>query len=210
MAEYGYTTVPSKLRPLLEKIGVVGVPAKATQAWLASVGFSSTNDRSLLSVLRQLGFVDASGRPTGTWEDYRAGKSGVLAAAIRAGFSPLFETYPDAQKRSNADLEGVIKGSAPKLGKEAVSRVVSTFRHLVALAEFDVVEVTGEGERDVRQGVDEGVPPTASRGQDGGPGGVTVRVNVQFVLPETTDANVYERLFSAMRRYLLEGVNDGS
>jgi hypothetical protein len=162
-----------------------------------------------VSVLRQLGFVDPSGKPTGTWEDYRAGKRSVLVAAIRSGFSVLFETYPDAQRRSNAELESVVKGSAPKLGKETVSRVVSTFKHLVAIADFDLPEDVVDRWDGGQRVTDDAMPPIEPHGRHRDPG-VTVRVNVQFVLPETTDANVYERLFSAMRRHLLEGAEDGS
>ncbi|MBA2755563.1 MAG: DUF5343 domain-containing protein [Chloroflexia bacterium] len=210
MAEYAYTTVPSKLRPFLEKIRDVGVPPKVTQAWLASIGFSSTNDRSLVSVMKLVGFIDAGGRPTDAWEAYRGGRRDALATGIRSGFALLFETYPDAQVRSNADLESVVKSSAPKLGRETVSRVVSTFKHLVALADFAAVEDAGERERTERRRSMADEPdialPAAIRY---GGTGVTIHINVQLTLPATTDGSVYEKLFAAMRAHLLEGMTDG-
>lgn len=209
LAEFAYTTVPAKLRPFLEKIGDVGVPAKATQAWLASIGFSSTNDRSLVGVMRQVGFVDARGTPTTAWEEYRGGRRGALAAGVRSGFAVLFETYPDAPTRSNADLESVVKSFAPKLGRETVARVVSTFKHLVALADFDAAGDAVErinlrlpvGDEAVR-----GLPAAARHAG----AGVTIHLNVQITLPGTTDGSVYETFFAAIRTQLLEGGNDAS
>jgi Family of unknown function (DUF5343) len=52
MAEFPYTTVPGKLKPLFKKMREVGVPQKATFQWLKSIGFTSSNDATLLGVLK--------------------------------------------------------------------------------------------------------------------------------------------------------------
>ena len=70
MAEYVYTTVPGKLKALFTKLREVGVPQKATSQWLKSIGFMSSNDASLLGVLKFVGLVDASGIPTPKWSSY--------------------------------------------------------------------------------------------------------------------------------------------
>jgi len=57
MPEYAYTTVTGKIKPLLEKIRTVGVPPKVTEAWLKSLGFKSTNDRTLIGVLKFIGVI---------------------------------------------------------------------------------------------------------------------------------------------------------
>jgi hypothetical protein len=46
MAEFVYTTVPGKIKPLLTKIREVGVPSKATVQWLKSIGFKSRDGRA--------------------------------------------------------------------------------------------------------------------------------------------------------------------
>lgn len=33
--------------------------------------------------------------------------------------------------------------------------------------------------------------------------GITININIQLTLPETTDENVYDRLFSSMKKHLL-------
>lgn len=39
MADFIYTTVPGKIKELLQKIREVGVPPKVTVQWLKTVGF---------------------------------------------------------------------------------------------------------------------------------------------------------------------------
>ena len=71
MVVFAYTTVAGKIKQLLHKIRTVGVPPKATGAWLKTVGFSGSNDATLLGVLKYIGFLDASNIPTPTWSAYR-------------------------------------------------------------------------------------------------------------------------------------------
>lgn len=212
MAEYAYTTTPKKIEAFLDKIQEVGVPSKATQAWLTSIGFTSTNDRSLLSIMRQIGFVDSTGKPTAAWEEFRGGNRKALAKAIEQGYQPMYAVYSNAHKRSSAELESIVKSTAPKLGKDAVNRILSTFRALVEIADFDGAHSGPVGNDLVSPNghLDEPVSvaqPAAAVVQRLG-SGVTINVNVQLTLPETTDATVYEKLFAAMREHLLDGLND--
>lgn len=213
MAEYAYTTTPKKIEAFLDKIQEVGVPPKATQTWLTSVGFTSTNDRPLLSIMRQIEFVDSTGKPTAAWEEFRGGSRKALARAVKQGYSSMYAVYPDAHKRSSAELESIVKSTAPKLGKDAINRVLSTFRALVEIADFDGTESgpSGNGVVSSNGHISEAAPesPSATVIRGLGPG-VTINVNVQLTLPETTDATVYEKLFAAMREHLLDGMANGS
>src|SRR5690554_659933 len=96
MADIVYTTVPGKIKPLLTKIKGVGIPPKVTRPWLKSIGFTSSNDPSLIGVLKLVGFIDERSVPTPDWQRFRGPKSAqVLAQGIRAGYSELYGVYPD-------------------------------------------------------------------------------------------------------------------
>lgn len=217
MAEYVYISAPSKIESFLEKIREVGVPAKATQTWLTSIGFTSTNDRPLIPLMRQIGFIDGSGKPTAAWEEFRKGSRSALVSGIQAGYSAFYSVYPDAHNRSTGELESIVKSTAPRLGKDAVNRVLSTFRTLVKAADFDASSPhNGMRQASAEITIPNGhTPEAATSGQPAAVirsvgAGVTINVNVQLTLPETTDATVYEKLFGAMREHLLEGLADGS
>ena len=136
MADFAYTLVTAKLKDLLAKIRDIGVPQGATHNWLASLGYKSTNDRSMVAVLKQINFVDSSGKPTILWNQYRGSNPrAVLAGAIRRGYAQLFETYPDAYARSDTDLENFVS-TRTQAGKQVISRTVQTFKALCLLADF--------------------------------------------------------------------------
>jgi hypothetical protein len=205
-----YTTVPGKIKPLLDKIADVGVPSKVTQTWMAGIGFTSSNDRTLLNVLRQIEFIDSADAPTRLWEEFRAGRRTALGQGIHEGYAQVYEVYADAESRSPQELTNVFKSIAPKLGMETVGKILSTFRALVALAEFadgKIIDVpfrpmpinpgTGASLEQVRS---EGrLSPGAKIGVSSSP----VKVSIHIQLPVTDDAEVYERIFSAMRTHLI-------
>lgn len=136
MVDYAYTTVTGKLKPLLEKVRTVGIPAKVTQAWLKTIGFTSSNDSSLIGVLRFINLIDASNVPTSRWTAYRgATHRAVLGEAIRTGYADLFAVYPDANTRSNKDLTHVFSTSS-SAGGQVISKTVATFKALADEADF--------------------------------------------------------------------------
>jgi len=136
MAGYSYTVVPGKLKDFLGKLRSVGVPSKITTKWLESIGYKSTNDRSMLAVLQQILFVDSSNVPTDRWTNYRgANHRQVFADGIANGYSDLFATYPDAYARSTEELESFF-GTKSTAGKQVISKTVSTFKALCELADF--------------------------------------------------------------------------
>lgn len=131
-----YTTVPGKLAPLLKKMRETGVPPKATKAWLKTIGFTSSNDGSLLNVLRSIGFIDSPGVPTPVWKEYRGRDyKEILGRAVKSGYESLYAVYPDAHERPNADLSHVFSSQTTS-GKQTVDKMVSTFKALAGEAEF--------------------------------------------------------------------------
>lgn len=136
MGDATYTTVPGKIPALMAKIKDVGVPSKVTINYLKTIGFTSSNDASLIGVLRLIGFIDASGTTTSRWQAYRGPKGKTaLGEAIKEGYSELYSVYPDAHARSNTELEQVFSMSS-KAGKQTISKIVSTFKNLASQADF--------------------------------------------------------------------------
>lgn len=202
LATFAYSTVPGKIGTLLEKIQEVGIPKKATLEWLKSLGFTSSNDGTLIPVLKQVGLVDGSGVPTQRWKDFR-GKDGkqALADAIRTGYADLFATYPDADKRPNSDLDAFFK-THTDAGQQAIDKTVRTFKALAGAADFSVAAgaapTTDTSTAPEVQGPTIKSAPPLTRSQ-----GVTININVQLVLPESTDEEVYRKFFAAMQEHLI-------
>lgn len=201
-----YTTVPGKIPTLLAKIRESGVPTKATYDWLKTLGLKSSNDRSLLPVLKQIGFIDGNQVPTPAWKQYRgADHKAVLGRAIQVGYTDLFQTYPDAHSRSNTDISHVFSTKSDA-GKQAIDKMVSTFKNLVSLAEFSDVPVLAT---DSLAPTPEPVPAANGMStpvvalQAPATNGLAVNINIALTLPETSDEKVFAAFFKAMREHLL-------
>lgn len=125
-----------KIKPLLDKIKTVGVPPKVTNAWLKTIGFKSSNDSSLIGVLKIAQLIDSAQTPTPLWQKFR-GANGPkeLSNGIRTGYAELYAVYPDAHNRSKTDLQYVFSQSS-KAGDQAISKAVVTFKNLCAAADF--------------------------------------------------------------------------
>lgn len=204
MAEFTYTTVPGKVKPLLDKLRNVGVPPKATVQWLKTIGFTSSNDSSLLGVLKTVGLVDATGVPTGTWSKFRgANHRKVLGEAIRVGYGELFAVYPDAWQRPNTDLEHVFSTSSGA-GKQVIAKTVSTFKALCECADFGVAD---DQPAPVIQTGPMHSPITASPAQTtpiATHGGSTpsVHIDIQIHISPEASTDQIDQIFKSMAKHL--------
>ncbi len=197
-----YSTVPGKLGQLLAKIRDTGVPPKATVRWLESLGFRSSNDPTMLRVLRQVGFIDGPGVPQAAWKAYRgANHKQVLGRAIRTGYPELFETYPDAHARPGGDLAHVFS-TKTDAGRTTVERMVETFRNLVGEAEFD--HRSQETESALETPPADAPIADMQRRLSVPASSLIVNINVSLALPDTSDESVFAAVFRAMRRNLFE------
>jgi hypothetical protein len=201
MADFAYTTVPGKLKTLLAKIREVGVPPKVTVQWLKTVGFKSSNDASLIGILKFIGFTDSSGVPTSKWTHYRgANHKQVLGEAIREGYQDLFAVYPDANQRNQADLDHVFSTSSSG-GKQVIGKTLSTFRALAEQAEFtpvnqqtDLHMTSGPLHTAPVQSPAAGAQPSAQ--------GPTLHIDIQVHISPEASPDQIDQVFASMAKHL--------
>lgn len=202
MPDYAYTTVTGKIKPLLEKIRTVGVPQKVSDAWLKTLGFKSSNDRTLMGVLKFIDLIDQSGIPTARWSAYRgANYRMVLGEAIRNGYADLYAVYPDAHTRPNTELQHVFSTSS-SAGQQVVVKTVQTFKALVEEADFPVNAAPTE--TTMRTGPLH-IPAAAhapQMPQVPSSAGPEVHIDIQIhISPESTAAQI-DKIFESMAKHL--------
>ena len=218
--ELPYVQSTTKLVELFKKIPQIGEPKKADAAWLSGLGFASSNDRRFISVLKYLGMVDNSGSPTQLWRNYRgANARASLGTAIRSAYGDLYQTYPTAHSTDSNQLASLVKANTD-WGQDAVARAISTFKAVCSLADLTPPSNGSDGNSDDsstdgtnQSATDAGVevavgaavrPPSTLRTM----AGLTLNVNIQLTLPDTTDGAVYDALFASMKRHLLSTAID--
>jgi hypothetical protein len=200
MVDYAYTTVTGKIKQLLGKVRTVGVPPKVTVAWLKTIGFTSSNDASLIGVLKFIGFIDGSNIPTSLWNTYRgANYRSVLGGAIRSGYADLFAVYPDANTRSTTDLSHVFSTSSSG-GAQVISKTVATFKALVEEAEFsNSSELT---ESTMPAGPLHTPPAQSAHKPSPAQGRPEVHIDIQIHISPESSPQQIDTIFQSMAKHL--------
>ncbi len=203
--ELPYLVTNKRLPDLFSKVQTAGVPEKFTFEFLKKLGFTSSNDRALPSLLKKLGFLDQSGSPTPRYNAYRhkAKAGAVLAEALRELYRELFALDEDAHKAKREELLGMVSRVT---GQEQryVAMIASTFSALCSLADFDSApaEIEPETAEEVAETVGkQGTGEEAARRQGHA---IAFRHNIEIHLPATTNIAVYNAIFKSLRDHLLD------
>lgn len=203
MPDYPYTTVPGRIRAFLETIRSVSVPDKANRAWLPKIGFNSSNDRTMLGVLKFIGFLNERGTPTERWKEYRrSNHEEVLGDAIRDAYHALFDIHENPCSRSTSELKDFFRAETES-AEGTVSKMVDTFNALCRMASFrppsseSIEEILPEN-----LGIK--LHDVGKKGKSSGrQSEKVVTINIHLNLPDTADENVYARIFKALKEHLL-------
>lgn len=198
---YPYHVNTAQVKKFLEHIPTAGVPDKITFKYLESVGFTSSNDRSIITILKFIGFISSSGVPTDIWRAYRnkARSKKILAAALVKSYSTLFTTYPDAQRKDNEALRNFFSGHT-SVSEGTISYMVRTFKTMADMGDFSgtLPEVdTDSGDEEEQRAI------AVKRRVTTGASEMTVNINIQLQIPATDKAETYDNFFAAMKKHLL-------
>ena len=137
MAVLPYTNSTTRLVEFIETIPERGVPEKVTVDHLNSLGYTSSNDRSIISVLKYIGILNDDGTPSESYRDFRTVSKGKkrLAQLLKASYDVLYDVYPAAQDMPADKIRAVI-ASATTVGGGAQAKMLQTFNALKDYADW--------------------------------------------------------------------------
>ena len=193
MTDFPYAPVPTKIKKYFDKIQEVKVPTnKVNMSYLKSIGFKSSNDWYFIKILKFIGFLDTSNKPTKRWTEYRVKTRSkqLMAIALRESYASLFKTYEDAFRKDKEALYDFFS-SRSKLGESTIQLIVKTFQELCKLADFEKAAVAPAQRVSAQVAQKAAVPSIPS-----------ININIELHLPATNDPTVYEALFKAMKKHL--------
>ncbi|MDE0610943.1 MAG: DUF5343 domain-containing protein [Anaerolineaceae bacterium] len=202
MSTFPYVVVQAKLKSFLGEIKRLGVPETANSNWLRTIGYTSSNDLSIPKVLEFIGLVDSSRKPTDKWREFRdENNSGtVLAAAIREGYSALYQIHPDAHERRVDELANFFR-TQTEAGDNAVRRTANTFKTLCSLADFSIIQ-EGEAITEGQEGTEPALGPVPQPQVVSQPLTPSLKVDVQIHIAADADKTHIEEVFKSMAKYL--------
>jgi len=197
---YPYILKQTTLKEILKRITSIGLPPKFTGVYLESLGYKSSNDKAVLSVLKFINFLDSSGVPTELYKKYRTNDSEeILKEGIKKGYSDLFDVYSDANSQSDALLINffVTKTDA---GKRVQRAMVATFKTLCSIANFDSTPSTSISNGESNENSNK-INSIKKVGMINAP---ALNINIQIELPGSATPEQYESIFKNMRKYLFD------
>ncbi|AWM05403.2 DUF5343 domain-containing protein [Bradyrhizobium symbiodeficiens] len=205
MAIYPYTPVTGKLKGLLQKVRTTGIPPKLTTAHLKTLGFTSSNDPSMINVLKFIGLVDSSTIPTPLWSEYRGqNHRAVLGKAIKQGYSDLFALYPDANTQSAAVLTHVFSTSSTG-GEQVIRQTVQTFKSLVEEADFlpaDANDLNVLSTGPLHTPAAPSMAPVSPSANGRSPPHPAVHIDIQIHISPESSAEQIDKIFESMEKHL--------
>lgn len=200
MVEYPpYVNAYGRIEELFKKIKEAQVPPKVTSDFLyTKLGLKSTSYRAMIPLMKRLGFIDEANAPTKAYRDYRDDKKSkiIMAQQVRNTYKDLFETNEYAY---NLKKEEIISKLNTVLGTPTDDKitpvVASSFLALCDLADFESKEPI-----EPKEPSDKGEKPT-SQGQAAAKLGISYTIYLN--LPATTDIDVFNAIFKALKENLL-------
>ncbi|WP_336640083.1 DUF5343 domain-containing protein [Microbacterium sp. USHLN272] len=203
-----YLTTYKNTGDILQAIQSAQAPPRFTQKFLEGLGFPSTNDRTMINVLKALGFLDDSGVPTSRYHQYldQTQSAIVLAQGIREAYADLFRVNINANSMNATDVKNKMKTlSEGQFTDRVLTQMAGTFTTLVKHADFNG-RPSGGGLDDEQDGENQIEDEKEERQKDRKNGGKTrigdLVYSVNIVLPESRDPAVYDALFKALREHL--------
>ncbi len=201
-------------------------PERFTYKFLEHLGFTSTNDRLFIGVLKSLGFLDADGTPTALYFDFLDDTKSrkTVGIAIRTAYAGLFAVNKAADKMSAEEAKNKLRTLyAGSKSDTVIERIAKTFVELCEYADF-----TGEENATTENAASDDAAKTNDSSQSRREGTSTpqtdsqvhhedrpehhrmrkparmesLQYHINIVLPESRDQAVYDAIFRSLRDHL--------
>ncbi|MFZ5424421.1 MAG: DUF5343 domain-containing protein [Patescibacteria group bacterium] len=185
--DYPIMLTEDKIPAMLDKISKASTPKKFTYRFLASLGFASSNDRAFVNLLKELGFIDASGVPTGYYDELRnvISAKNVLAQRVKSLYDALFLIDSAIYDAPSDFIKNAIS-NVTGMNEENSLQATRTFLRLCSLSNFDYLPHVSESNSNSTI--------KASKLD-------SVTYNININLPETTNPQVYETILRILSEF---------
>lgn len=181
-------------------------PDIVSQQLIKDWGFSSSNDRALIPMLKTLGFLSADGRPTQRYLHYRDNSESrrVMADALREAYSDIFLIKANPKQSDKEAIQGKFK-SAHNASDLTSGLMTKTFFALLELADLNASSTDSATPKTMTPATE--TPDTQENREQASDSRVRfggLNYNIQIHLPATKDIEVYNAIFKSLKEHLIE------
>ncbi|RKT32595.1 hypothetical protein BXY70_1943 [Roseovarius halotolerans] len=192
-----------RLADFFQQIKDAQAPDQLTQKLLKDWGFTSSNDRALIPLLKTLGFLTSDGSPTERYQNFRnqSQSAKVLGEAIREAYKDIFLIKQNPTASDREAIQGKFK-SYHNVSDLVANHMTRTFLALLDLADISTPPSSSNfGE--VKEASAE-IAPEPLQGNSKISGLSGLHYNIQIHLPATKDVEVYNAIFKSLKEHLVD------
>jgi len=186
-------------------------PDRFSQKFLEGLGFKSTNDRLMIGILKELGFLNADGTPQDRYFQFldKTKSAKIVAEGIREAYADLFAVNKKASEMDVTAAYNKLRTLYRGEKKDTVIKLIAkTFVGLCSYADFgDTVTLAAQdkkNEHTPQESTKKDVDTTEKqKSNESSPLNMnSLQYHINIVLPETRDAAVYDAIFKSLRDHL--------
>ena len=189
---------------LFEKIKTAKIPETFTQKFLYdTIGIKGAGDRPLINLLKNLSFLESSGKPTSRYSALKNEKiAGIeIARGIKDAYKPLFDANEKAHTLAPNDLKGLV-AQVSGADTNTTTKIVGTLKALLSVADFNSEEQLVEDdiiieEQSSSTNTNETVVNIGRQSKGMRP---EFHYNIQVHLPSNGTEETYMNIFNAVRK----------
>ena len=202
-----YTVAVGRVPDLFSKIRDGQAPEQLSQQLLKDWGFTSSNDRAFIPLLKALGFLSPDGKPTSLYHDYRdhSRSKVVMAQALRNAYGDIFLIKEHPTDSDKTAVQGKFK-SYHNVSDHVASLMTKTFYSLLKLSDLkaEAPKKSTAKEKETEKSDMKEAPPQERTKEAPTLQTSGLHYNIQIHLPATKDVEVYNAIFKSLREHLFE------
>ncbi len=204
---FPYTTAPGVLAKALARILECERPTQFSYDFLYTViGVTGGSARAIIPILKRTGFLAADGSPTERYGQFQSQTKRANAAleALKTGWSELFRRNRYANRLNKNDVDDLfVEVTGLKKSDQVFRAITSTYGVFREYAKDASPESEkNEQDKSITAPIENGASSFSSSSENGSIRlGLSNQINI--ILPETTDINVYHSIFKALKESLL-------
>ena len=196
-----FTKIPQYFETML----TAKAPNRFTTKFMADLGFTSSNDRQFVNVLKAIGFLDDAGTPTERYFKFldQSFSKQMVAEGIKEAYADLFALNTSANKLSKTEVEGKFKTLTNGSKENAtIGHMASTFINLCSYADWnEAVGLTSQPQTSTtndKQNDTTKISDSISQER----GKIDLNYDIHIHLPATRDQAVYDALFASLAKHI--------
>lgn len=200
-----YMMSVKNLPAILDKIVGGTAPPKFTTTHLKNIGLPSSADRSVIPILKDLGFLSSDGSPTKRYHEYRntAQSRAILGEALKEAYEDLFHVSAKPTKADRDAIVGTFK-SVNNVSDRVAELQAMTFFALLDKADIGIAKEKKKIEDPHEEEDEEQREEEENAGSGGRIRTLHLRHSVEVHLPATKDIEVYNAIFKSLKEHLLD------